>query len=100
MRNGKHRDGCERNQRAGTNLANHSLVLSLETEDVVVKHLPRLAQRRMVVVHDMDETLVKRGLRGGLLVEVARAVLAAVDVAALQRVEAVHRDDELTTKLA
>ena len=76
-------------------LPDHSLILSLESEYVIIQLFPRFAKLSIDMVHDVLESLVERLLRVRLLVEVAGTILDSVDITSLESVEAVHRDDEL-----
>lgn len=79
-----------------TDISNHSLILSLEAEDILVQFFPGLPQRRMHVVQDVDKASVEVCLRVRVRVEVADAVPFAVSIVAGQGIVAVHSDQQLS----
>jgi hypothetical protein len=74
----------------------HSLVLCLEGEDVFRALRPRLAIVWVDVRHDMSDAIFVVANCFGAAVEIAGAVILAVEILlAFQSVVAVERDDDL-----
>jgi hypothetical protein len=76
----------------------HSLVLRLESEDVLRALRPRLAIVWIDVRHNMGDAILVVANSFGAAVKVAGAVILAIEILLpFQSVVAVERDDELDT---
>ena len=67
-----------------TDISDHSLILSLEPEDILVEFLPRLTERRVHVVQNVNKASVEVRLRVRVRVEVTDAIPLSVSIVASQ----------------
>ena len=81
-------------------LADHSLILRLKCEDMVVQLFPGLAYLGIDVIHNVLQPLVECLLGPGLLIEVACAIFYTVDVTARKGVERMHGDNKLRRRIS
>ena len=71
-------------------LADHSLILCLKSEDIIIQFFPGLTKRGVNMVQDMLKTLIECLLRVILFVKVTSAELFAVYVPGLESIERMH----------